>query len=660
MKLWPLLERAAPWLILGLAGALRLGGLDLAAFTYDDADIVLRARAVAEGRPALTGPQTSWAVPDPPLLVYLAVLATPFPSPAFASLALFALLNTLTVVGTYLLGARFFGRAVGLSAALLFAVNPWAIYFGRRAWAEVQPGLTLLALWSALEVVSAARARFGLHFFLSLAAGVQVRLVSAALAPAALAALLLGGRRWLSRWSALGILGGVLISLPYAVYLIADRERVTRVLGEGNRGVAARPEHNVLDFTAWIAGGVELLPTPSGLAPWLDQLGLVMAASSTIAVALALAGVAIGLAASLLRRTGWRRHALILAWTVLPLGLVAWQSSTVYLHYLVFLFPSLFLLMAVPLGWLFGGGLGRRLAGVALLLAVALPQLATWLALQRTLTIYDTNPAVEPTVAESRLIAELARKSDQTIGTGEQYGVETPVRYWLAAVEAARRGLAETGGELLVATEGTDPLSQERPAILEATLGPSLDPRYLQADSLALPLGRPALLLVTSDVDLAVSARRLGAERALVPLPSLARGTRDGIRLYDLPARVFEEWVGVVGAERFYPNASLPAVAYDLPDRVRSGETLELISLWRGRDGALFPRVVLVADNGDRLEEQPETRQPANVAADEALLTRHELELPRRAASTYRVLLEPSPDRPGEAIELGRVSVAAR
>ena len=35
-----------------------------------------------------------------------------------------------------------------LLATLLFGLNPWALYFGRRAWLEGQPGLTLLALWA--------------------------------------------------------------------------------------------------------------------------------------------------------------------------------------------------------------------------------------------------------------------------------------------------------------------------------------------------------------------------------------------------------------------------------------------------------------------------------------------------------------------------------
>src|SRR4051794_17052663 len=58
-------------LVLALAALFRLGALDLASFQYDEADALLRARAVAQGQLALTGAQTSWGVPDPPFQVYL-------------------------------------------------------------------------------------------------------------------------------------------------------------------------------------------------------------------------------------------------------------------------------------------------------------------------------------------------------------------------------------------------------------------------------------------------------------------------------------------------------------------------------------------------------------------------------------------------------------
>ena len=113
--------------------------------------------------------------------------------------------------------------------------------------------------------------------------------------------------------------------------------------------MAEAPAHGVLEFSWWIAAGLNLLPTPLGLADWLDRLNGLLTVSSLVAGLLLAAGLAWCLARSAGRADGWRADALLLVWTVLPPALMAWQSSTVYLHYLVVLFPTIFLLMALPL-----------------------------------------------------------------------------------------------------------------------------------------------------------------------------------------------------------------------------------------------------------------------------------------------------------------------
>ena len=72
--------------LLLLAATLRLGALDLAAYTFDDADIVRRAREIAAGNLALEGGMTSWGIPDPPLLAYLHSLVARLPRPALISM----------------------------------------------------------------------------------------------------------------------------------------------------------------------------------------------------------------------------------------------------------------------------------------------------------------------------------------------------------------------------------------------------------------------------------------------------------------------------------------------------------------------------------------------------------------------------------------------
>lgn len=654
---------AAPWVVLILAALLRLSALDLAAFAYDDADVILRARAVARGELALAGALTSWGVPDPPLLVYLqAAVArvSSAPSVALASLGLMAMLNSLAVLGTYFMVARFFGWRLGLLAGLLYAVNPWAIYFGRRAWVEVQPLFTVLALWAALEVVAARRAGCALLFFVSLAAAVQARLLAVTYAPAALASLALGGRSWLSRWSVLGLVGGALFSLPYLVHLLAERETIAAALAEGNRGVAAVPSNRVLEFTWWFSAGLNLLPTPPRLATSLDVLGVALAAESWLAALLLIAGLAICLSRCIRRAASWRCYALILAWAALPLGLLAWQSSTVYLHYLVLLLPLPFVLMALPLDWLMNGRPILRWLAVVLFLGVALPQAAGWLALLRVLAIYDTKPVVEAPLRERRLLAELPRESAHSIGTGESYGVEVPLRFWLAIGERTRAELAAQPRPLLVVTAGDDPLADERPALLEAVLGRDLAPRYQPANSLVVPLGRPALLLITNDGESPVRLGTVGRQVAVIPLPTVARDDQDAVRLIDLPPRSAAEWAEAVRPETTVggEEAERP-FAFSVAERVSTGQTLGVLTLWQGPRAGFRRSVALIGPVGQRLAERDDPKRKArDLAADELLLTWHEVAVSNRAvAGHYRLVVE---TQPGQQVDLAPVLVRAR
>jgi 4-amino-4-deoxy-L-arabinose transferase-like glycosyltransferase len=652
------IDRLLPWLIVGLGTLLRLAALDLAPFTYDDADLILRARDVASGQLALTGAQTSWGIPDPPLQVYLAAPLAGLPSAALSTVLYFALINSVTVGAFYLVSTRFFGRRVALIATLLLAVNPWALYFSRRAWTELQPALTLLAFWAALELVVAGRRQFALIFFLALAAGVQVRLLAASLAPPALVALALAGRVWLSRWSVLGLTAGALLSLPYLWYLVTERDRIAAVLSAGERG-AAVPSAPVVDFIWWVTAGLNLLPTTAGLAGWLDALGLALRVESWLVAALVLGGLLLALLSGIRRSPGWQGWLLVAAWVVLPLVVIAAQRSTLYLHYLTLSLPMLFLLPALALDRLWEVRLaGRWLAPLALLVVVV-TQTLTWLALQRILMVYDTDEAVEATSADQRLAIELGRESAQVIGTGEAYGVEIPIRFWLAAAAAARVELAGSPAPLLVVTEGTDPKAEAEPALLEAVLGPELTPRYLAADELVLPLGQRSLMLVTSDVDLAVAPQHLGTRRRLIPLPTLGRGERDGTRLFDLPPRTAAELAAAAGT-LLRPVVGAPdnLVAVAFPERPRVGEQIDLVSVWQGAAPASRPSLVLVDSTGQRVAERDDLQRRAlHLEPNEALLLRHALTLPDRLGSRVRVLLQSDGQPP---IDLGRISVRAR
>lgn len=79
---------------------------------------------VAHGDFPLTGIRSSIGTTQGPIEIYLLALPVALdPNPAVA-IAFVGLLQVFAVVSTYFFAGRYFGRGVGLSAALLYAVNP--------------------------------------------------------------------------------------------------------------------------------------------------------------------------------------------------------------------------------------------------------------------------------------------------------------------------------------------------------------------------------------------------------------------------------------------------------------------------------------------------------------------------------------------------------
>ena len=646
-----------------LAAALRLWAIELAPFGYDEVDVLGRARAVLGGELTATGPLTSWGIPDPPASVYLMVPPSALPRPALAGAAWSAVLNVTAVVLTYLVARRFLGSRVALVAGLLYAVNPWAVYFSRRTWAEIVPLFTVVALWAAFEVVCGGRARWAVLFFLALALQVQTRVLALVYVPAAVLTLALFPRRWGWRWPMLGVALGVLVSLPYLGWVGLHWSELQARLAEGNRGIALAPAassgRGATQLLLWTAAGYGLLPAASAAAPWLSSLGLATALTLWTVAALLVAGLGIAVAALVRRPGGWEPLALSAIW-LLPVGVLLVQSSSVYLHYMVAVFPAVFLVLALPLALLLGGALPGRLIGGALLGLVCGPQLATTFTLYRVVAAY--HPESSAPLELRQAAAGLAREAADLLGTGERYGVEVPLRFWEALgdhahAEAARLGL----DEVWVLAGATDPLTAERPALLDYLLRPRLTPRFLAPETLMFPVGRPALVLETPDVDPPESLERFGERRAHVPIPSTNRVGRDFARLTAIPSRTIEDWAALPptraaasfegGVQLLGFRATRDAWTRDeLPVVTASaGDEVPVVTYWRvgGDAGSVLPPSVRLVD--ERRRQVAESRAPAGgqlasplSRGERVVIVRQELKIPSRAAAgSYRLEVSP-------------------
>ena len=247
---------ALPLLIL-LAAVLRFGDGDIVEYFHDDAMLATLALELADGlRFPLTGILSSTGIPNAPISVYIMAIPFVFSSDPLFAIHFVMLLNVIGVALLWVLARRYFGARIAFIATLLYAVNPWAILFSRKIWAqELHTPLILFALLLLLHGYSnlrpspsRSRSRFWAQVFaipLFLAA-LQIHFAALALLPV-LPLLLWTGRKQIIRPALLlAVLLSALLIAPYIIglsqTLAADPNRILDALSRSsNRGPALQP-----------------------------------------------------------------------------------------------------------------------------------------------------------------------------------------------------------------------------------------------------------------------------------------------------------------------------------------------------------------------------------------------------------------------------------
>jgi hypothetical protein len=404
-------ERLIVLAILGLALALRLWQLDLVQFDDDQATLLAGARQFLTSHqiPLTSGMASTIGVRVPPLVTFL--LAIPLllsASPVLAT-AWVALLDGLAVVPVYLVGRRLASPFAGLAAALLYAVSPAAIVFGRRIWdPDFVPFFAALALWGLVEFWTKRRAWALAVSFVAIACAAQLYLLAIVELPLWLvvAGLRVRDLRWPALAAGLGVAG--FIASPYLWLEVtsgwSDARNALAFLGQPKHVDAA-----VADVLARLLGGSvyseELLPWGQAQAPFaLNPAGWLVVAL-----------VAAGLVLAVVRRpAGWP---LVATWMALPALSAIRHTSGVDAHNFLVLLPA-----------------GPILAGLAL--AAAGPRLLS--------------AGVLAAVVASQLAGYASYIGQVPSAVGDNYGM--PLRYVLAAADVARR---ETAGAVYVADPDT-------------------------------------------------------------------------------------------------------------------------------------------------------------------------------------------------------------
>ena len=456
--------------LLLLAALLRLWRINAISFTYDAAALSnLAAQWVDTGTFPLQGMVSSIGVRNPALGVYVISLPVLVSRDPAVLAGFVVLLNVTGVFGTYWLGRRYWGAGVGLLAALLFAVSPWAIQHSRGILGQdlLIPGGVLFFVFVFAWVVDDKLWALSAAIVTAMAL-LQIHLAALAFLPI-LAVLLvwqlagcLKRREPVHFWRPL-VIGVGLGGLLYVPYLVAESqngwENFRLLLAAAERPY--RLYTQTLDFALMAIGGRNI-HSLAGAATFRSFMnGLVdsnyrLDRLEELLVVVATAYLAVRWVQHRQDRRPARRDGLLLLWLLGPLPFFLVSRSEVHPHYLAVLYPAPYLALAAALQDVFTRLASRRLvrAGFAVLATVSMAAIVVW---------------------QAYLVTSIYRFIDLTETPG---GWGAPVRILKEVVHTARQMAAlNPESEIVLLCPGSDPRWDECPAVFTflTSRGPQID-----------------------------------------------------------------------------------------------------------------------------------------------------------------------------------------
>ncbi len=369
------------WLALGLGAFLRLWHIDVTQFLDDQARLMLLARSgVLHGALPITGIPSSIGTLNPPLSVYLLM---PFaalsknPMPIVVSIALW---NIVGVALAYVFALRYFGRVVAATGALLFATCGAAVNYSRFIWQQnyLPP---LLVLWALTLYAGAVRGKRGWFVpnVVLLVVAVLLHPTVVLLAPVTLAGLLLAPRApRLWEYAVAGLLALALVAPSllwegvsngsdlsvFAQYFAQTKHLDAQVLrmlyaalGGPGSNVGSPAVAATLNgvYTAVNIGAALLVAAGCVVLTWRVLAPVIrgwVAEASPRSGLLALVGRLGALWRELRGDAAWRASVLLWLWVAVPLAAMLRHAGQIYIHYLMVLYPAIFLVAGIAVHWL--------------------------------------------------------------------------------------------------------------------------------------------------------------------------------------------------------------------------------------------------------------------------------------------------------------------
>lgn len=239
------------FLILIIAASLRLGYAGVVEYRKDEALLTIIGVNMAQGKGfPLLGIPSSIGFPNSPMTAY--VLAPPFwvsPEPLLA-VAYIAILNVIGVGLLWLIGYRYFGRGVALVAGLTYAVNPWAVMYSRKIWAQdYHTPIILLAILLMLYGFVEKKRWAQIICLPILLIGLQIHFAAWSLVPVYVWLLWTGRKNTTWRRLVVSVLLGAAVIIPYGVGIVQSQGQYqTRLPGNWSSDLIPQPAQQAIDL----------------------------------------------------------------------------------------------------------------------------------------------------------------------------------------------------------------------------------------------------------------------------------------------------------------------------------------------------------------------------------------------------------------------------
>lgn len=326
--------------VLILATAIRLYRVDSVEFYHDEAMLGMLAQEMADGQTfPLQGIVSSVGIPNPPQTVY--TILPPFwfsNDPVFVT-SWVIFLNLIGVALLYIITLRQFGFAPALLAATFYAVNPWAVMYSRKLWAQdyVNPFLLLALLFAQLGFRDGKRWAQILTVPVMLW-GMQIHFAAWALVPLFGWIILAGRKNWHIRSLMLSAILSLLVLTPFILGIVQTLSQDPTRIGDSLSASAGRDlDGGLSPWVHWVR-----LLTGDDIRTWFLPANDLSTSKPLAAMLMILGLIPIGLAAGwqLVRHHGWGVWGALILWLILPPLAFDVVLSDVWPHYFIPLLPG--------------------------------------------------------------------------------------------------------------------------------------------------------------------------------------------------------------------------------------------------------------------------------------------------------------------------------